>query len=91
MSNDKKPKNPLAFPMRPSAFHSPEHGNVLMAEGQLGMTLRDYFAAVVLPIFVEINELGKHENVVNGIDGMESVATACYQYADAMLAERQKP
>lgn len=50
-----------------------------------GMTLRDYFAAVALPIWVQahidqsVDDLSKPE-----------IARECYSYADAMLAVRAK-
>lgn len=42
------------------------------------MTLRDWFAGLVLPSFAESHS-PKH------------AADECYRYADAMLIERQKP
>lgn len=48
----------------------------------LGMSLRDYFAAVALAKCLE--EVWGEE------DGMPSAAADAYQIADAMLAERAK-
>lgn len=55
-----------------------------------GMTLRDYFAAHALSLFCEeplltsFRELGEKR----GLTLPQAVAKAAYNYADAMLAER---
>lgn len=49
----------------------------------LGMTLRDYFAAQALSCFVEALKFPTDEEAAN-------VAAACFAYADAMLAERER-
>lgn len=45
----------------------------------MGMTLRDYFAGQFLSTYV-----------ADGIPKAEKIAVACYEMADAMLAERAK-
>lgn len=45
-----------------------------------GMTIRDWFAGQALAGF--INHFG--------LDGQKHAASFCYQYADAMIAERKK-
>ena len=45
----------------------------------MGMTLRDYFAGQFLSTYV-----------ADGIPKAEKIAMACYEMADAMLAERAK-
>ena len=50
-----------------------------------GMTLRDYFAAAVLPEMIR----GRDENTTIAVAAAISVRAA-YIYADAMLAERDK-
>jgi len=58
----------------------------------LGMTLRDYFAAQALsaiisgPAFPTIHGLAEEA----GVDSGEYVADAAYEYADAMLKARAK-
>lgn len=51
------------------------------ADGHNGMSLRDWFAGLVLE--------GLHGIPVNKLE-CESVARHCYMMADALLAERQK-
>ena len=47
-----------------------------------GMTLRDYFAAKALPTAIkEVEDAGTYN--------LADVAAIAYQYADAMLKERQ--
>ena len=50
--------------------------------GEYGMTLRDYFAAKALPTAIkEVEDAGTYN--------LAEVAAIAYQYADAMLKERQ--
>ena len=49
--------------------------------GELGMSLRDYFAGQALAGQLAEPDSGKEP---------EYIANWCYRYADAMLAERQK-
>lgn len=56
--------------------------------GYAGMSLRDYFAAAMLPVIAQIlQEFGRSRKV---IIEREEVAAEAYRYADAMLAERDK-
>ena len=50
-----------------------------------GMTLRDYFAAKALPVWVQAH-------IDQSVDDLSKpdIARECYIYADAMLAERAK-
>ena len=66
----KKPENPPAFPFTWVS------NDGTCAES--GMTLRDYFAAQVLP------------TVYNNSNGPEHIAQLCYKMADAILKERSK-
>lgn len=94
MTDDKKPENPAAFP-RP-AFDS----DGVRSESQEGMTLRDWFAGQALASDkVETTDTVKEAAEVIGIDPKMYdwrihhkilVARACYDYADAMLAERER-
>lgn len=52
------------------------------SQAQDGMTLRDYFAGQTLLGIVSINKYGRYSP--------EDAAKDAYQYADAMLAERNK-
>ena len=65
--------NPLAFPSIFPQIGPPSNINV-------GMTLRDYFAAAALQGMLA-NE--------DGDRNMENKAGKAYYYADAMLAERK--
>lgn len=51
-----------------------------------GMSLRDYFAGQALTGVIAAVCDGKHAAAKTG----EVIATACYELADAMLAERSK-
>ncbi len=67
-----------AFPVRIS---SPEDGRLATD----GMSLRDYFAASVATIVLEMARGRVPEKT------KENLAEACYEFADALLAERAKP
>ncbi len=70
--------NPAAFPCTGEGF-----GSELYT--QKGMTLRDYFAGQALAGFTGCND-GEGDVLMGAFD----TARACYNYADAMLAERAK-
>lgn len=62
-------------------------------ENHDGMTLRDYFAAKVLPsLIVDGTALDSIRRASQEckVDGLELTAQMAYAYADAMLAERSK-
>ena len=82
-----------AFP-RPNTIHPDD----------LGMDLRDYFAAKVMGALIKhevdyISHFG-HDNEdyrfpffdadLNGGDDIKDVAERCYQFADAMMKARKK-
>jgi hypothetical protein len=69
-----------AFPLTADAIAS-ENRDFHMQ----GMTLRDYFAAKALPIWVQAH-------IEQSIDDLSKpeIARECYSYADAMLEERKK-
>jgi hypothetical protein len=80
-----KPNNPPAFP-RPG-FDIDTRGYsgdalrekmAMLNEPQTGMTLRDYFAAKMLPAISEL------------VDTIDEAARDAYRYADAMLEARGK-
>ena len=66
-----KPENPQAFP-----HGNPTHG------GDIGMTLRDYFAGLALASIVGSVEFNAAT--------CSQLAEVAYQCADAMLKERSK-
>lgn len=75
--NDGAPNN--RTPENPPAFPALGYGG--------GMTLRDYFAAAALQGY-----LSMHADPISPFPGSpKNVAIECYQFADAMLTERQKP
>lgn len=61
--------------------------NHTLGDIQLGMTLRDYFAAKALAAL--IGHEGK-DDVNRGPKGVPILAKFAYEYADAMLLEREK-
>lgn len=77
-----KHENPQAFP-----HGDPTHG------GDIGMTLRDWFAGQALAGFVAAPNdspygcvIGRHKKIPP-----EAISALAYELADAMLAEREKP
>ncbi len=52
-----------------------------------GMSLRDYFAAKALEALI----LKEKDYANRGRDAVPKLAVWAYEYADAMLAERDKP
>lgn len=74
------PEGPYAFP-----FTMPlPNGSINFCPG---MTLRDYFAAKALAAMIG-NESKDFSN--RGSSGVPKLAQYAYEYADAMLAERDK-
>ena len=71
---------PDGGPAFPFEFRSPNTGQ----EVYPGMTLRDYFAAQALNGYLA----GRNSTHVSS--RCNDVADACYAYADAMLAAREK-
>lgn len=69
-------KNPSAFPFAYEDRTQAGRINTIVSEG---MTLRDYFAAAALPGLI-----ASYLRTVN------DDAKLAYEYADAMLAEREK-
>ena len=55
---------------------------------QIGMTLRDYFAAKAMPQLIQIIH-GNHASIGSN-EGMKSAAEAAYGVADAMLKAREE-
>lgn len=76
-----------AFPE--SVALDPHHGQVFPASefhAAPGMTLRDYFAAKTIPMFLA--QSAKREELTPA-DYCDAVAKAAYQVADAMLKVRE--
>ncbi len=68
-----------------------------LAEGEHGMTLRDYFAAKAMPMALAeyrmLTERGENEPMGEDwgiLFGLSSVAAIAYQLADAMLEARSE-
>ena len=55
-----------------------------------GMSLRDYFAAQALVGVIAARTTLSVENINDDIN-QESIAEECYEIADAMLVERERP
>lgn len=81
----KKPDNPQAFP---HDTRNPYSGNI---DGQnLGMTLRDYFAAKSISEIIAYEGHKAFENSEEGFKSYsESMAKKAYGIADAMLKQRE--
>lgn len=72
-----------------SAFPTPDiyHPDGQVQYGELGMTLRDYFAAKALQGMITTAA----SPALLGMNGAEPlIAQAAYKLADAMIAERNK-
>jgi hypothetical protein len=72
-------KNPLAFPNKKY-----KEGTVGAAEDNVGMTLRDYFAARAMEAIIMKSEAGK------AFSDRCELGKWAYEYADKMLKEREK-
>lgn len=85
MKPETQPDNPPAFPM-PAAF-SPECGTL---PGQVGMTLRDWFAGQALAgdFAAQSAATGEWANTV-GDEYIQARAAMFYRFADAMLRARE--
>jgi hypothetical protein len=57
---------------------------------QTGMTLRDYFAAHILPSLWDEAAAALREGYMGDPAKMSEIAKDAYRFADAMLAERAK-
>lgn len=78
-----KTLNPPAFPRSGFATaHDVPYEDYFQNDSQQGMTLRDYFAAKVLPV-IYTQSIGKEL-------GAEYMANCAYILADAMLEARAK-
>jgi hypothetical protein len=78
-------------PAFPSAVVLDEMGTKIWADdyGYGGMTLRDYFAGQALAGVLASNAEVKASR--DQVARTSMIAIACYQVADALLAEREKP
>ena len=95
-TENKKPKNPPAFPAETSVEFQRIQGSTFLGvetpdtfrvirqiEG--GMTLRDYFAAKAMEAIVSVGATSESWNM-----SYYQIASYAYLQADAMLAERSK-
>jgi len=84
MSETKKPNNPSAF-----AFG---YGTDNYSDIQLGMTLRDYFAAKAMQGFISDREMYMAmmmDRKTSGLSPDDYIANQSYNLADAMLKQRE--
>ena len=80
MENNEKPSNPLVYPKNSYVLQQEDEG-YYQTEDDLGITLRDYFAAKVLQ--------GKMSTEFIGYSSDEDIAKDCYKLADEMLKQRK--
>jgi hypothetical protein len=80
-----------AFPRRLPDIRVPPDEALRIIESHAGMSLRDYFAAAALQGMLAY----RHVNPTNGNYhencSLDDCAMQAYEYADAMLAAREKP
>ena len=85
-----KPHNPPAFPFQSVTLQGEPNSQ------NLGMTLRDYFAGQALANSTICTgkapdwQLKRWFGNATGITGVQIVARQAFNYADAMLAERER-
>jgi hypothetical protein len=89
IGNKEKKTGGPAFPGEFVQFESGEIGNnvAIKAQGE-GMSLRDYFAGQALAVMCASNVSAT--GTFAWASGRETVASVCYQMADAMLVDRAK-
>lgn len=81
-------------PAFPGLYSTPGYGCARRnASGELeehtpGMTLRDYFAAKALQAL--IGELSIKKAILDAEESLPSVAALAFDFADAMIAQREK-
>lgn len=82
-----KPHNPPAFPVHAVKSITELHDRSIERdnEGQRGMTLRDYFAAKAMQALIEGGGCQ-----MGGKTTEQATAQCSYEFADAMLEEREK-
>lgn len=56
---------------------------------QVGLSMRDYFAAAALPGVIAARTALVNADLSNDL-GQESIAEECYELADALIAERER-
>ena len=93
MEENKKPENPNAFPYVETYIQNGA-GAIKAYNAKEGMSLRDYFAAKAMQAHI----LGANENSRaitsemrrREMNAQTLIAKMAYEYADAMLKEREK-
>lgn len=90
--NDKKPKNPSAFPNKEIDWNASQiQQRTVYFDEEKGMTLRDYFAAQAMQgILSGIYSLNEKVSVEHFTDVFENVSKNSYWFANKMLEQRQK-
>ena len=86
MEEIKKPDNPSVYP-DPMRGADQSYSNQNPWKLESGMTLRDYFAAKAMAIYIQDHLKYKRENE-NGWS-VDSITDSAYVFADAMLKQRE--
>lgn len=76
--------NPPAFPRPIGNNGAPHYEDREISGEEIGMSLRDYFAAFAMAAFLDRASFGQGES------SLQIDAARCYRIADAMLKERAK-
>jgi hypothetical protein len=84
---NKKPINPIAFPLEYEEYNSV---GILCKRQEFGMTLRDYFAAKAMQgLFSSMGEITKSwSQMAKDIPLKEYISNYSYEIADEMLKQR---
>lgn len=85
MEENKKPDNPIAFPLEYTEYN---HVGCLVKRQEFGMTLRDYFAAKAMQGICADRHTFWDNASIQG-DPI-NIARLSFEIADAMLKEREK-
>lgn len=80
---NQNPNPPKMTTNNPETHNPPAFPIADRDQASFGMTLRDYFAAKAMQSLLR-NIAGNH------VDGCDEYAALAYEWADAMLAARQK-
>lgn len=88
---DDKIENPAAFP-HPPVVKTDNRPHEVVAPGEMGMSLLDYFAAAALPGLANnwINDPAAEDGDIDLLYTLKELASDAYRIADFMLAERNR-
>ena len=83
-----------AFPSGVEEVKYPENGGAItsikMQPANKGMTLRDYFAAKAMQGLLSNKHMGDAALHGSAQEWLKEMSEAAYEFADAMLAERER-